>query len=130
MVVCDLHVMRCLAQTACDRESDRQQLSIIMSCTFLNHNQFSLIVLLLIIDTGAQIMFTLHLEIVHNLPLPAKIFVMIGDILVDGEVVDGFREIRTDVIASPTREKIMKTGTQLQAEIWPLLWKNIVVEKK
>ena len=70
-------------------------------------------------------MFSPSLEVVHNnLPEPTAIVVMVGDILVNGQVVDGFRQIKMRLPNSPTQEEIMKTGAQLQAEIWPLLWQN------
>ena len=70
-------------------------------------------------------MFSPSLEVVHNnLPQPAAVVAMVGDILINGQVVDGLRQTRMRLSNSPTQEEIMKTGAQLQAEIWPLLWQN------
>ena len=80
--------------------------------------------------TVAQIMFTLYLEVVRNLPQPAVMFVIIGDVLLDNKVVETFRKSRMCLVANPTKRKVMNTGSQLQKELWPLLWKNLIIEKE
>ena len=75
-------------------------------------------------------MFTPRLEAVDNLPQPAVTVVVVGDILVGGKVVDTFRQTRRHLLVNPTQEQIMKMGAQIQAEIWPLLWQRLVVEKE
>ena len=106
-----------------------------MACTFLLlitelKYSFDCPIIFFLTVTVAQIMFTLYLEVVRNLPQPAVMFVMIGDILLDNKVVDTFRKSRMCLVANPTKRKVMDTGSQLQAEIWPLLWKNLVIEKE
>ena len=107
-----------------------------MACTFLllitelKYSSDCPIIFFFLTVTVAQIMFTLYLEVVRNLPQPAVMFVMIGDILLDEKVVDTFRKTRMHLLVNPTRKEVMDTGSQLQAKIWPLLWKNLVIEKE
>ena len=75
-------------------------------------------------------MFTLYLEVVRNLPQPAVVFVMIGDILLDEKVVDTFRKTRMRLVVNPTEKEVMEAGGKLLSEMCPSLWQNITIEKE
>ena len=70
-------------------------------------------------------MFSPSLEVVrNNLPQPAVIVVMIGDVLHEGRVVENLRRIKMHLLVNPSQKEVMDAGAQLQAQIWPLLWQN------
>ena len=79
-------------------------------------------------STDSQIRFTPEVGDVRNLSQPAVLWVLTGDVLVDGKVVATL--IRMRLVMNPTPKKVMKTGAQLLSEMLPLLWRNITVEKK
>ena len=61
--------------------------------------------------------------VVHNnLPQPALIIVMVGDILDNGNVLEHLRKIKMHILVNPTQKEVMDAGTHLQEQIWPLLW--------
>ena len=84
----------------------------------------------IIFSIDAQIRITLDVGVVHNLSQPAALWVMTGDILLDEKVVDAFRQKKIHCVENPTEKEVMEAGGKLLSEMWPLLWKNITIEKE
>ena len=84
----------------------------------------------LLLDTDIQVMYTLHSSVMHDLPKPAVTVVVVGDVLVNGKIKEAFRRTRVALLANPTQVEVKKTAAQLQAEIGPLLWQNINIERE
>ena len=83
-----------------------------------------------ILLTDPQIRFILNVGAVHDFPQPAALWMLTGDILVDGNVVVTSRRTQTRLVMNPTEKKVMEAGAELLSEMLPLLWQNITIEKE